>query len=301
MKNRKCRTKGSTKPLVKCKLVHTGSSSRYTHQKSSLAKAESFAFLTISNDEAWKGHLDHQSEVELLDLHDHCYARQAVIDHVVNHTGRELLKVVDQMKEFDNNLAVNVLRQKIKSLSDEVAALEAEKGKLEAAKASLHQEVEAVKCDRAEVVSKVVPYVSMELVHSDEMYMLVGKLVSSAIFYERCDAFEEVANLKEPFDLAKVKSYKPSYKKEHTKAGNDLAAATFPFLSEVIADLFASVKALLSKKSKSPRHPNPTKTHALASSAPSQKATPFIALSPSLCLFYLQFKGHRMVVVQFQG
>ncbi|GKG29492.1 hypothetical protein Tco_0416857, partial [Tanacetum coccineum] len=40
----------------------------------------------------------HQSEVELLDLHDRCYARHAVINHVVNHTGRELLKVVDQMK-----------------------------------------------------------------------------------------------------------------------------------------------------------------------------------------------------------
>ncbi|GKG59013.1 hypothetical protein Tco_0602722, partial [Tanacetum coccineum] len=59
-----------------------------------------------------------------------------------------------------------------------------------------------------------------------------------------------------------------------------LATATFPFLSEVIADPFASVEVLLSKKSKSLRHPNPTKTHAPALSAPSQKSTPSIALSP---------------------
>ncbi|GKB07721.1 hypothetical protein Tco_0836005 [Tanacetum coccineum] len=127
---------------------------------------------------------------------------------------------------------------------------------------------------RAEVVSKVVPYVAMKLVHSDEMAMLVGKLVSSAGFYRRCVVFKEAADMKQPFDLEKVKGYRPSYKKEHTKAGNDLATATFPFLSKVITDPSASVEALLTKKPKSIRHPTPTKTHAPVPSAPSQKATP---------------------------
>ncbi|GJR46711.1 putative reverse transcriptase domain-containing protein [Tanacetum coccineum] len=98
--------------------------------------------------------------------------------------------------EFDNNPAVNVLQKKIKSLSDE----------LKEHKASIDRIL-------TEVVSKMVPYVAMELVHSDEMAMLVGKLVSSASFYRRCVAFEEVADVKEPFDLAKVKGYRPSYKK----------------------------------------------------------------------------------------
>ncbi|GKF14932.1 hypothetical protein Tco_0056394, partial [Tanacetum coccineum] len=40
MKDRKCMTKGSTKPPVKHKLVHDGSSLRSTRQKSSPAKAE---------------------------------------------------------------------------------------------------------------------------------------------------------------------------------------------------------------------------------------------------------------------
>nr|GEV59168.1 hypothetical protein [Tanacetum cinerariifolium] len=51
---------------------------------------------------AWKGHLDNQLDVELLDLHDRCYARQAIIDNFVNQRARELLKIVDQMKaEFE--------------------------------------------------------------------------------------------------------------------------------------------------------------------------------------------------------
>nr|GFC97843.1 hypothetical protein [Tanacetum cinerariifolium] len=70
----------------------------------------------------------------------------------------------------------------------------------------------------------------MKFMHSDEMAMLVRKLVSSTIFYETCAAFEEVMNMKEPFNLAKVK------------------------------DPSASVEALLSKKPKSLRCPTLIKT-----------------------------------------
>ncbi|GKD39158.1 hypothetical protein Tco_1259365 [Tanacetum coccineum] len=214
-------------------------------------------------------------------------------------------KYEDAMEDFDKNYAVMILRQKIVSLlvkvkqhkdsmdrmllesqkwagyqenlanlESKVAALEAEKGKLEAIEALLCKEIEALKCNRAKVVSKVVPYVAMELVHSDEMAMLFGKFMPFAIFYGRCAAFEEVVNMKEPFYLAKVKGYRPTYKKEHTKDGNGLAADTFPFLSEVVADPSTSVEAFLSKKPMSLLHPIPTKTHAPAPSAPSQKATP---------------------------
>nr|GEX52801.1 hypothetical protein [Tanacetum cinerariifolium] len=142
------------------------------------------------------------------------------------------------MANFDNNPTVNVLRQKIKSLSRElwtleskVVTLEAEKGRLEAVEATLCQEINVVKCDRVEVVTKVVPYVAIKLVHNDEVV-----------------PFEEVADMKAPFDLAKVNGYRPSYKKAYTKARNGLATATFPFLSDVLADYFASVEAVLSKK-----------------------------------------------------
>ncbi|GJZ55801.1 hypothetical protein Tco_0610994 [Tanacetum coccineum] len=154
------------------------------------------------------------------------------------------------MEDFDKNPVVMVV------------ALEAEKGKLEAAKALPREKIKALKCDREEVVSKVVPYVAINLVHRDEMAMLVGRLVSSVVFYWRCVALKEAENMKEPFDLAKVKGYRPMDMKEHTKAGNDLVAATFPFLSEVVAYPSASVEALLSKKPKSLCRPTPTKTNA---------------------------------------
>ncbi|GJZ39064.1 hypothetical protein Tco_0585627 [Tanacetum coccineum] len=212
-RDRKCRTRGSSKPPVKRKLVQGGSSSRATRQKTSPSKSNS-PFLTIFNNEEGLPDLD----AKLLNLYDCCYARQEVVDNVVNCRARELLNVVEQMKgecdvlkerekardkecedlkakceaamaDFDNNPTINVLREKIFSLSGEVASLEAEKAKLEATEASLREEVESVRRDRAEVVLKVVPYVAMKLVQSDKIGRLVAELVSSDIFYGRCHAF----------------------------------------------------------------------------------------------------------------
>ncbi|GKF86951.1 hypothetical protein Tco_0254778, partial [Tanacetum coccineum] len=93
-------------------------------------------------------------DLELLNLHDHCYARQAMVDNAVDRRA-------STMAEFDQNPA-------------------------------------------------------LELVHSDELGRLVGKLVSSAITYGRCKAYEQVAAMKEPFDLSKAKGYRSSYQKDHT-------------------------------------------------------------------------------------
>ncbi|GJX16351.1 hypothetical protein Tco_0217183 [Tanacetum coccineum] len=142
------------------------------------------------------------------------YARQVFVDNVVNQRARELLKVVDQMKgecdvlkerekawdkecedlkakckaamaDFDNNHGLNLLLQRsslclenLVALESKVASLEVEKSRLEAAKATLRQEIDVVKCDRVEVVLKVVPYVATDLVHSDDIAMLVGKLLA---------------------------------------------------------------------------------------------------------------------------
>ncbi|GJZ78574.1 hypothetical protein Tco_0643411 [Tanacetum coccineum] len=126
------------------------------------------------------------------------------------------------MAEFDQNPAVLALREKISSLiadvkdhkgnldrmmlesqkwtgyqvtlstlESKVDSLEAEKAKLEAVTASLCKEVEELKQDKRDVVSKV-------------------------------------AAMNEPFDLSKAKGYRSSYKKEHTHASNDFATATFP-------------------------------------------------------------------------
>nr|GEY09530.1 hypothetical protein [Tanacetum cinerariifolium] len=112
----------------------------------------------------------------------------------------------------------------------------------------------------------------MELVHSDDMGSFVGKLVSSAILYGRCRAYEQIADMKEPFDLSKVKSYRSSYNKDHNQAINDLAIATFSWLNEFVADLSAPIEALLLKKPPSLLSPTPSRTQVPLLS--SQRATP---------------------------
>nr|GEX08622.1 hypothetical protein [Tanacetum cinerariifolium] len=193
---------------------------------------------------AWRGHLDNQLDIELHDLHDHYYARQGCKVLTEREKARDKecgeLKAICKptMADFDNNPVVKVLHEKIdaflvevkernasldrmlleskkwagyqvslSTLDSKVASLKDKKAKLEATKGSFHQEVENVKLDRVEVVSKVVPYVAMELVQSDYMGKLVTKLVSSAIFFRRCHAFEDVATVKENFDLTKIRMH----------------------------------------------------------------------------------------------
>ncbi|GJY43339.1 hypothetical protein Tco_0431552 [Tanacetum coccineum] len=99
IKERKCKTRGgSSRPLVKRKLASGSSSSRVVQAKNSASKDDAL-ILSISDDDeglpgcfelkdanachlkilaitppAWKGHLDNQMDLELLDLHDCCYA-----------------------------------------------------------------------------------------------------------------------------------------------------------------------------------------------------------------------------------
>nr|GEZ28168.1 hypothetical protein [Tanacetum cinerariifolium] len=227
---------------------------------------------------AWKGYLDNQMDLELLDLFDRCYTRQVVVDNAVNRRAREFLEVIKKMSgeadvikarersreeeceglqvkckavmaEFDQNPDVLAIREKISSLTADVKEQkEPNKARLKAIEASLRKEVEELKQDMKDVVLKVVPYAAIKLVHSDELGILVGKLVSSAITYGRSRAYEQVAAMKEPFDLSNAKGYHSSYQKDHTQASNDFATATFPWLDEFVADATALIETLLSKK-----------------------------------------------------
>nr|GEV57143.1 hypothetical protein [Tanacetum cinerariifolium] len=55
------------------------------------------------------------------------------------------------------------------------------------------------------------------------------------------------------FNLEKIPCYSSSSKKEFNQAGDDLATASYPFIAKVIADPYASVEDLISKKLKSLR------------------------------------------------
>nr|GEW86690.1 hypothetical protein [Tanacetum cinerariifolium] len=285
---KKYRTRGgSSKPPVKRKLVQEASSLRSTRAKVVVLKDDS-PFLTILDDDeglpdvlelqntntchlkisaitppAMKNHLDNHLDVDFLDLHDQCYASQAVVDNAVNRRSRKLLKFIDQTRvECDAMKEKEKVRDKeceelkakmfleshkwagyqvsLLTLESKVASLGTGKVKLEAIEASLRQELENARLDKA-------------------------KLVSSAIFYGRCHAFEEVANMKEPFDITKVKGYRSSYKQDLTKDVNEFATATFPYLADVVIDPHASVKILFSKKPHILQHLVPTRTYVPAS------------------------------------
>nr|GEU36707.1 hypothetical protein [Tanacetum cinerariifolium] len=66
------------------------------------------------------------------------------------------------------------------TLELKVTALETKKARLEAVEVSLWEEVEELNQDKIKVVSKVVPYAAMELVHSDDMGSLVEMDLESA-------------------------------------------------------------------------------------------------------------------------
>nr|GEY16814.1 hypothetical protein [Tanacetum cinerariifolium] len=239
MKDKKCKTReGSSRPPVKRKLAPGSSSSRATRAKTSSSK-ENAPFLIVSDDD--EGLPDEECE------------------------GLRV-KYEAAMTEFEKNPSMVALHEKISSLSIEVKEhnlnlnkmiLESQKWAVEV---SLRKEVGELKQDRREVVSKVVPNVAIELDHSDEMGSLVGRLVSFAILYGRYRAYEQVADMKEPFDFSKVKGYRSSYKKDHTQANKDFATATFPWLDKFVADPSTPIEVLLSKKPPSLQRPVPSKT-----------------------------------------
>ncbi|GJU03278.1 hypothetical protein Tco_1113616 [Tanacetum coccineum] len=109
-------------PPVKRKLASGSSTSRATRAKTSSLKDDA-PFLTVLDDDeglfdvlvlkdanachlkisaitplAWKNHLDNHIDLELLDLHDHCYARQVVVDNTVNRRSRKLLQVIKKLR-----------------------------------------------------------------------------------------------------------------------------------------------------------------------------------------------------------
>nr|GEV65627.1 hypothetical protein [Tanacetum cinerariifolium] len=102
--------------------------------------------------------------------------------------------------------------QTLSILRAKVEGLEFERERLKVSKGQLLHEIDSLKQNRATVVIKVIPGGAIKLLRSDEMGLLVTKLVKTAIFHDRCTTFEEVASLKEPFVLEKMLGYRTSSK-----------------------------------------------------------------------------------------
>ncbi|GKB43199.1 hypothetical protein Tco_0888141 [Tanacetum coccineum] len=232
---------------------------------------------------SWKQHLREISIEQLCDIHDRSYMRQVVLDNVLNSRTRELISALYKAKtsydDLDKNPLVSDMHVKIKALQGQVDGLygeysrlileekkwvdyeqtlsslrvkikgiKFEKERLKSSKIQLLQEIDSLNQDRAVVVSKVIPDAAMKLIRNDDLGILIAKLVRSSIIYGRCQAFEEVAAMEEPFVLEKMSTYRPSSKEEYDQASDALANASYPFLAEYVTNPYASLEQLLSKK-----------------------------------------------------
>nr|GEX39925.1 hypothetical protein [Tanacetum cinerariifolium] len=167
-------------------------------------------------------------------------------------------KCNESLLDLDKNPLVADMWTEIETLQGHVdglhsECLESKRERLKLSEIQLLQEMDALKQDRASVVAKVVPDAAIKLIRSDEIGILVMKLVTASIIYGRCAAFKEVAKLKDPFVMDKMAGYRPSSKQKYDQAGDDLANASYPFLSKYVNDPYASLEQLLSKKPESLR------------------------------------------------
>ncbi|GKB58064.1 hypothetical protein Tco_0914250 [Tanacetum coccineum] len=234
----------------------------------------------------WKEHLHQISIKQICDIHHRAYMRQVVLDNELNSRTRELIftlhkattlydvirarelekdrayaelerKCNEALLELDKNPLVGDMRTEIETLQGRVDGLHSEctrlRERLKLFEIQLLQEMDALKQDMASIITKVVPDAATKLIYSDEMGILVAKLVKDSIIYGRCDDFQEVAKLKEPFVMEKMAGYHPSSKQEYDQAGDDLANASYSLLSKYVNDPYASLEQLLSKKPESLR------------------------------------------------
>ncbi|GJV85001.1 hypothetical protein Tco_1524899 [Tanacetum coccineum] len=116
-----------------------------------------------------------------------------------------------------------------------------------------------LKHNRAEVVIKIIPYIAMDIYHSDEVRSIVGNLVKASIFHGRCKALEEVVETKKLMDLSKVLCYRATIKMEYEEVDNAYVTADYPFLIEATKDPSSTIEMLLSKKPYKLKPPSPSK------------------------------------------
>nr|GEW04942.1 hypothetical protein [Tanacetum cinerariifolium] len=234
---------------------------------------------------SWKKHLHQISIKQLCDIYDRAYMHQVVLDNMLNSRTRELISALykatascdairarelkkdiayaelekkcnEALLDMDKNPLVADMGTEIETLHGRVDGLYNECTRLreretQALRDSIFARDGCVKAGL--VVAKVVPDAATKLIRSDEMGMLVVKLVKASIIYGRCAAFEEVAKLKDPFVMEKMDGYRPSSKQKYDQHGDDLTNASYPFLSKYVNDPYASLEQLLSKKLESLR------------------------------------------------
>ena len=201
----------------------------------------------------------------------------------------DLNKVKTECKKLRKEEAKVVgYKEEIAELEIKCRNLEEERTKLGELEIKLREDLDglkrkynALKKDRAAVVSKVIPYIAMELYHNDEVGKMIGDVVNAAIYHGKCTTLEEVAATGKPVELSEVAYYRATHKAEYDHASNLLAAAEYPFLVDATKDPMASTEMLLSKK---PRRVKPMSVSRkdIPVKPASMKATPEKPSSPKV-------------------
>ncbi|GJY18811.1 hypothetical protein Tco_0390302 [Tanacetum coccineum] len=165
---------------------------------------------------SWKQRLREISIEHLCDIHDRAYMRQAVLDNLDKDRAYAELerKCNEALQDLDKNPLVFDMHAEIKVLQGQVDGPHSE---------------------------YIIRGAAMKLVYSDDLGVLIAKLVKSSIIYGRCQAFEEVA-AEEPFILEKMSGYQPSSKEEYDRAGDALENTSYPFLAEYVVNPYASLE-----------------------------------------------------------
>ncbi|GJS46231.1 hypothetical protein Tco_0596352 [Tanacetum coccineum] len=169
---------------------------------------------------SWKQYLREIIIEQLCDIHDKAYMRKAVLDNVLNGRARELFSALPKARA-----SCDTIRERVRLMVS-----------------TLLQEVDSLRKDSVAVVARVISDVAMKLIRSDEMGVLIARLVKASIIHGRCTTFEEVAELKKLSILEEMSGYRPSSKEEYNRAGNDLADASYRFLAELTVDPHASME-----------------------------------------------------------
>nr|GEU56979.1 hypothetical protein [Tanacetum cinerariifolium] len=153
---------------------------------------------------SWKQYLREISIKQLCNIYDNAYMHQAVLDNVLNGRTRELIFALHKARA-----SCDTMRER--EIKKDKAYAELEKK----FRSMASTEVDSFRRDRAVVVSRVISNAAMKLIQSDEIDVLIARLVKASIIYGRCTIFKEVSELKSPFILEDMPSYRPSSKEEY--------------------------------------------------------------------------------------
>nr|GEZ73681.1 hypothetical protein [Tanacetum cinerariifolium] len=118
----------------------------------------------------------------------------AVLDNTLHRRTRKLMSVLSKARA-----SCEAIQEREAKTDKAYAELERKCNEAFQDLEKNHLEIDTLKHDIGDVVSKVVPHVATELIRSDEMALLVARLIKAVLFHGRCTDFEDVANLKEPF------------------------------------------------------------------------------------------------------